>query len=461
MAYRGRLLLAGVLTALMMACQSASAAPTRPAVNPSGEQAAAKPATSGGDQSSTKPAAQSGGQAASKPAAPADDQGAAKPAAPSGGQAASKPAAPAGSARQSGEVPRIALQTTLSGFKQPLFLTHAGDGSGRMFVVEKGGTIRIVKDGQVLPTPFLDMSSRIRSSGSEQGLLGLAFHPRYAENGRFFVGYTDPQGKDTVERYQVSSDPDRADPATGVKLLWIDDPAQNHNGGMVLFGPDGKLWLGFGDGGGSGDTYKNGQNKQTLLGKMLRLDVDSGEPYGIPTDNPYVGSTEYRPEIWSMGMRNPWRYSFDRATGDLWIGDVGQNAYEEIDRIPAGPNGISGGLNFGWPITEGKHCYPDSKSCDQSPYVQPVAEYGRDGGCSVTGGYVYRGSAHPRLQGLYFFGDYCTGKIWSLDSADGSSWRMTEQLQQPIQISSFGEDEVGELYVTNLNGGTVHRIVAQ
>jgi glucose/arabinose dehydrogenase len=194
---------------------------------------------------------------------------------------------------------------------------------------------------------------------------------------------------------------------------------------------------------------------------MLRLDVDSAEPYGIPTDNPYVGSTEYRPEIWSIGMRNPWRYSFDRATGDLWIGDVGQNAYEEIDRIPAGPNGTTGGLNFGWPIAEAKHCFPASASCDQSPYVQPVAEYGRDGGCSVTGGYVYRGSAYPSLQGLYFFGDYCTGKIWSLDSADGASWRMTEQLQQPIQISSFGEDEAGELYVTNLNGGTIHQIVAQ
>jgi glucose/arabinose dehydrogenase len=434
MAHRGRLLLAGALTALLVACQSASAAPTRPASNPSGEQAASKPAVP------------SGGQTAAKPAAPA------------GGQTAAKPAAPAGSARQSGEAPRISLQQTLTGFKQPLFLTHAGDGSNRMFIVEKGGTIRIVKDGQVLPTPFLDISSRIRASGSEQGLLGLAFHPRYAENGRFFVGYTDPQGKDTVERYQASSDPDRADPATGVKLLSIDDPAQNHNGGMVLFGPDGKLWLGFGDGGGSGDTYKNGQNKQSLLGKMLRLDVDSGEPYGIPNDNPYVGSTEYRPEIWAMGMRNPWRYSFDRATGDLWIGDVGQNAYEEIDRIPAG---TAGGLNFGWPITEAKHCFPASASCDQSPYVQPVAEYGRDGGCSVTGGYVYRGSAYPSLQGLYFFGDYCTGKIWSLDSADGANWRMTEQLQQPIQISSFGEDEAGELYVTNLNGGTLHRIVAQ
>jgi glucose/arabinose dehydrogenase len=350
-------------------------------------------------------------------------------------------------------------------FKQPLFLTHAGDGSGRMFVVEKGGTIRIVKNGQVLPTPFLDISSRVRASGSEQGLLGLAFHPHYFENGRFFVGYTDSQGKDTVERYQVSGDPDRADPATGVKLLSIDDPAPNHNGGMVLFGPDGKLWVGFGDGGGAGDTYKNGQNKQTLLGKMLRLDVDSDEPYGIPADNPYVGNPEYRPEIWAIGLRNPWRYSFDRANGDLWIGDVGQNAWEEIDRVPGGPNGPSGGLNFGWPITEGRHCYQSGSGCDPNAYVQPVAEYGHDAGCSVTGGYVYRGSSFPGLQGVYVFGDYCSGRIWSLDSTDNTTWRMTEQVKDSLQISSFGEDEAGELYVTTFSGDNnnhrVYQIVAK
>src|SRR5688572_9126961 len=439
MAYRGRLLLAGALSVMLLACQAASAASPRTDGGPAGERAAAKSAVQ------AKPAAQS-----SKPAARAGQ--AAQQAAP-----VANPNTQAGPARQAGaSVPRIALQALPFGFRQPLFLTHAGDGSGRAFVVVKAGTIRIVKGDQVLPTPFLDISSRIRSSGNEQGLLGLAFHPRYVENGRFFVGYTDTAGRNTVERYQVSADPDRADPTSGVTLLSIDDPASNHNGGMVAFGPDGKLWVGTGDGGAAGDRYQNGQNRQALLGKMLRLDVDGGEPYAIPADNPYVGNSAYLPEIWAMGMRNPWRYSFDRANGDIWIGDVGQNAFEEIHRVPGGS---PGGLNFGWPIMEGLHCYPSGAQCDQRPYEQPVAEYGRGGGCSVTGGYVYRGPTYPTLQGLYFFGDFCTGKIWSLDPQDVGAWRMTEQLQQPLQISSFGEDEAGEVYVVTFTGdGNAHRI---
>jgi glucose/arabinose dehydrogenase len=440
MAYRGRLLLAGALSVLLLACQPASAASSRPAAEPSGERAAAKPASGAPEKVASAP----------KSAQSAPDKVAAPP-------AGSSQAQPATGARLSeGAVPRIGLQALPFGFRQPLFLTHAGDGSGRMFIVEKAGTIRIVKGDAVLPTPFLDISSRVRASGSEQGLLGLAFHPRYTENGRFFVGYTDTQGRNTVERYQVSADADRADPATGVKLLSIDDPAQNHNGGMVVFGPDGYLWVGTGDGGGSGDQYKNGQNRQALLGKMLRLDVDSGDPYAIPADNPYVGRSDYRPEIWAIGLRNPWRYTFDRANGDLWIADVGQNAFEETHYERAGP---AGGLNFGWPLMEGQHCFPDSSRCDPAPYVLPVAEYGRGGGCSVTGGYVYRGPAHPALNGLYFFGDFCTGKVWSLDRPDGASWRMTEQLQQPLQISSFGEDEVGEVYITTFSGADgSHRI---
>ena len=446
MAYRGRLLLAGVLCALLLACQSASAGSVRSASQPppaSGQaaQAAAKPAADADTASSRHGGPESQPAAAVQQAAPG-----------------AKPAGPAATtSRQSGgPVPRIALQALPFGFGQPLFLTHAGDGSGRQFVVEKGGTIRIVKGDQVLSTPFLDISSKIRASGSEQGLLGLAFHPRYAENGRFFVGYTDNAGgRNTVERYQVSADPDRADPSTGVILLAIDDPAQNHNGGMVAFGPDGYLWVGTGDGGASGDRYQNGQNRQALLGKMLRLDVDGGEPYGIPADNPYVGDAAYLPEIWAMGMRNPWRYSFDRANGDLWIADVGQNAYEEVNRVPGGS---AGALNFGWPIMEGTHCFPAGARCDPGPYVQPVAEYGRDGGCSVTGGYVYRGAAHPSLQGLYFFGDFCTGRIWSLDQQESGVWRMTDQLRDAIQISSFGEDEAGEVYVTTFSGGDGHRI---
>jgi glucose/arabinose dehydrogenase len=443
MAYRGRLLLTGVLCALLLACQSASAASSRPASQPS-------------QPVQTKEGKEGSGQAAQAVAKPAADTAAARHGGPE--------AQPAAAVRQAtSTVPQIALQSLPFGFRQPLFLTHAGDGSGRQFVVEKGGTIRIVKGDQVLDTPFLDLSSKVRSSGSEQGLLGLAFHPRYAENGRFFVGYTDSAaGRNTVERYQVSADPDQADPSTGVILLAIDDPAPNHNGGMVAFGPDGHLWVGTGDGGASGDRYQNAQNRQALLGKMLRLDVDGGEPYAIPADNPYVGDSAYLPEIWAMGIRNPWRYSFDRATGELWIGDVGQNAYEEIDHVPGGS---AGGLNFGWPIMEGTHCFPVGTRCDPGPYVLPVAEYGRDGGCSVTGGYVYRGTAHPSLQGVYFFGDYCSGRIWSLDQQGDGAWRMTQQLQEAIQISSFGEDEAGEVYVTTFSGGNdghrIYQIVAR
>lgn len=432
MTNRGRLLVAGVLTVLLLACQAASASPDRSAAQPSGQ---------------TGPASQSAQSSQAKPA----------------NQTPQAAAAKSGSAQQADSgVPRIKLEALPLGFRQPLYLTHAGDGSGRMFVVEKGGTIRVVKNGQLLPTPFLDLKSRILASGSEQGLLGMAFHPRYAENGRFFVAHTDAQARNTVERFQVSNDPDRGDPATGVKLLSIEDPAQNHNGGHLAFGPDGYLWVGTGDGGGSGDRYGNGQNKQTLLAKMLRLDVDGGDPYVVPADNPYVGQADYLPEIWAMGLRNPWRYSFDRATGDLWIGDVGQNAYEEIDHVAAGS---AGGLNFGWPLTEGLHCFPESASCDAAPFVKPVAEYGRSGGCSVTGGYVYRGTASPSLHGLYFFGDFCTGKVWSLDGQAGGAWRMTEQLQQAIQISSFGEDEAGEVYITTFTGSDgghqIFRIVAQ
>jgi glucose/arabinose dehydrogenase len=425
MAHRGRRLLAGALTAMLLACQPASAAPPRPAAEVSGVRA--------------EP------QAVEPP------------------QQAAPGAATDGSSRQAnGGAPRIALEALPFGFQQPLFLTHAGDGSGRKFVVEKGGTIRVVKGDQVLSTPFLDISSRVLSSGSEQGLLGLAFHPRYTENGRFFVGYTDRRGRNTVERYEVSADADRADPSTGVILLSIDDPAPNHNGGMVLFGPDGYLWVGTGDGGGAGDRFRNGQNPRTLLGKMLRLDVDGGEPYAIPPDNPYVGQSDFRPEIWAIGLRNPWRYAFDRINGDLWIADVGQNAFEEINRVPGGNTGA---LNFGWPLMEGLHCFPASARCDPAPFVEPVAEYGRDGGCSVTGGYVYRGPAYPTLQGMYFFGDFCSGKIWSLDQTGGANWRMTEQLKDPIQISSFGEDESGEIYVTTFSGGSdghrVYRVVAR
>lgn len=467
MVHRRRLLLAGLLAALLAACQPAGASSARPGEPARQSGVGAAPASPAVAQA---PAGQTTGQAsgaASTPARPsvAASSPAASPATvQSAPAAASSPAArapgpsgaPSPAARQGAGPPRVALQALPYSFQQPLFLTHAGDSSGRLFVVEKAGRIKIVSGDQLLPTPFLDITDRVGSSGSEQGLLGLAFHPRYVENGRFYVNYTDRNGDTVVERYQVSSDPDRADPSTAARVLELDQPAPNHNGGMLLFGPDGYLWIGTGDGGASGDRFGNAQNRRTLLGKMLRLDVDGGEPYAIPPDNPFVGRADTRPEIWAIGLRNPWRYAFDRATGDLWIADVGQNAYEEVDVVPAGS---PGGLNFGWPIMEGQHCFPTSARCDPSPFVQPVAEYGREGGCSITGGYVYRGAAYPALQGSYLFGDFCSGRIWTLDRPDGDTWRLTEQPRQPLQISSFGEDEAGELYVTTFSGdGAGHRV---
>ena len=351
----------------------------------------------------------------------------------------------------------LELEPVLSGLRQPLFLASPPDGSGRLFVVEQGGTIRIAQDGQVLARPYLDISSLV-VAGGERGLLGMAFHPRYAENGRFFVMYTAREGgTNTVARYQVSrADANQADPNSGVTLLAIEDFAPNHNAGMLAFGPDGYLYVGTGDGGGGNDPQRTAQNLGHLFGKMHRLDVDGGEPYAIPRDNPFVNRGDTRPEIWAYGLRNPWRYSFDRATGDLWIADVGQNRYEEINRQPADSRG---GENYGWSIMEGAHCLRGN-DCDRSGLTLPVAEYDRGGGCSVTGGYVYRGDRSPALTGAYFFADYCTGKIWSLHQGADGGWVQTELADTEFSISSFGEDADGEVYITDLRGGAVYRLTA-
>jgi glucose/arabinose dehydrogenase len=342
------------------------------------------------------------------------------------------------------------LQPVLSGLRQPLDLRAAPDGSDRLFIVEKPGTIRIARGGQLVERPFLDLRAVVGARGSEQGLLGLAFHPGYADNGLFYVNYTDPNGDSVVARYQVSSDPDLADPATGAVILFQPQPFPNHNGGNLVFGPDGYLWIGFGDGGSGGDPRGNGQNGATWLGKLLRIDVDGAFPYAVPADNPFVASPGVLPEIWGMGLRNPWRYSFDRLTGDLYVGDVGQNIWEEIDFVPVSP---PAGLNFGWNVAEGNHCF-SSSSCDLSPFVPAIAEYDhRSGDCAVVGGYVYRGAAYPAMQGAYFYADECSGRVWSL--ADG------ELLKSGINISSFGEDQAGELYVTGFNDGTVYRLTAE
>ena len=419
---------------------------------------ASAPAAGGSGAAGAPAGAAPAGSIGASPAAgsPAPSPGSAAGGQAAGGQASA--AAQAAPQPRQGVDPgslRVVLDPLSPQLDRPLHVTHAGDGSGRLFVVEKPGRIIILRDGQPLPAPFLDIQGVVGSNGSEQGLLGLAFHPRYRENGRFFVNYTDRNGDTVVAEYRASGDPDVADPSTARQLLALDQPAANHNGGHLLFGPDGYLWIGTGDGGGAGDRFGNGQNRQALLGKMLRIDVDTGDPYGIPADNPHANGGDTRPEIWAIGLRNPWRYTFDRATNDLWIADVGQNAYEEVNVHRAGSQG---GENYGWPIMEGMHCFPAGRACDTAPYVMPVGEYGRDGGCSITGGYVYRGSQYPELAGLYLFGDFCTGKLWSLDEPTPGDWRMVELLDTPLQISSFGEDEAGELYVTSFHDNRVHRV---
>jgi len=343
----------------------------------------------------------------------------------------------------------VALKLVTDDLRGPTYVTHAGDGSGRLFVTEKGGTIALLRNGQRAPKPFLDITALVTSSGSEQGLLGLAFHPDYANNGRFFVYYTAKNGDNTLVRYQVSSDPDVADPATATVLFAQPDPAQNHNGGMLAFGPDTYLYVGMGDGGSAGDPWGNGQKRDVLLGKLLRLDVDHGEPYAIPPDNPWPSASDARGEIWAYGLRNPWRFSFDRATGDLYIGDVGQGQYEEVDFQPAGE---PGGRNYGWNIREGMHCFR-SQNCDTNGLVDPIAEYTHEFGCSITGGYVYRGAAMPQFQGNYVYGDYCSGLIWTLKQTAPGQWAQNDLLDSKRSISSFGEDETGELYLTDLGGG--------
>jgi glucose/arabinose dehydrogenase len=350
---------------------------------------------------------------------------------------------------------KVSVELVTGGVREPTHVASASDGSGRLFIVERAGRILIVRDGRVLPRPFLDIQSRVGSRFDEQGLLSVAFHPRFAENGYFFVNFTDRNGDTTIERYAVSRDPDVADPGSHALILAIPQPAPNHNGGLLLFGPDGYLYVGMGDGGGAGDQFRNAQNTRTLLGKMLRIDVDAAFPYGIPPDNPLVGRGEARSEIWAYGLRNPWRYSFDRATGELYIADVGQFAIEEVHLQPTG----RGGQNYGWPIMEGSQCYPERRTCDTSGLEIPIAQYDHALGCAITGGYVYRGVAYPLARGAYFFADFCSGRIWSLHRGADGAWQQTQMLDTSLSISSFGEDDAGELYVVSLEQGGLYRLV--
>ena len=351
----------------------------------------------------------------------------------------------------------LALETVATTFAFPLLAT-APVGDPRLFVVEKGGLVKIVKGGAVLSAPFLDLRGVI-SNGGEQGLLGLAFDPQYGTNGRFFVSYTNTAGDNVLASYLVSSNADVAAAGSGVIRLTVGQPYDNHNGGHIAFGPDGYLYMGIGDGGSGGDPDGHGQDRNDLLGSILRLDVSAAAGYAVPASNPLVGVPGTRGELWNWGLRNPWRFSFDRSTGDLYIGDVGQGEREEID-VATAASGGGKGVNYGWNIMEGTQCY-NAGSCNMTGLTLPVLDYTHSDGCSVTGGYVYRGAAIPDLAGTYFYADYCSGWVRSFRYTGGQvteagSW---SALAPGGNISSFGEDGTGELYVLTSAGG-VYRIVA-
>jgi glucose/arabinose dehydrogenase len=349
------------------------------------------------------------------------------------------------------------VTTVVGGLQSPVDVADPGDGSGRLFVVEQAGRIRIVKDGKLVDRPFLDISDRI-SSGGERGLLGLAFHPGYPGDPRFFVDYTDQDGNTVVASYRVSaSDPDVADPGSEVALLRVAQPFPNHNGGGTVFGPDGKLYIALGDGGSEGDPQGNGQRLDTLLAKILRIDVDKPDPgkaYGVPADNPFVGVTGAKPEIWMTGLRNPWRFRFDKGTGDLWIGDVGQDKWEEIDVARAGQKG----LNFGWNRMEGFHCYQPTAGCDQTGVTLPVAEYGHDLGCAVIGGVVIRGASQGRLDGGYVFGDDCSDNLWLMDPAGDGRREPVIAVTTGRTLSSINAAADGTVYATSLSTNELLKI---
>ncbi len=353
--------------------------------------------------------------------------------------------------------PTIALEQVTTGFRRPVYLTHAGDPT-QVYVVEQKGLIQLVVNGQIQPTPFLDITDRVGSRASEQGLLSVAFPPDFADSHVFYVNYTDRRGDTVIARFRLSEDnPMQADPNSEQIVLQIDQPANNHNGGQLQFGPDGYLYIGMGDGGRGGDPWGNAQNLSVLLGKMLRIDVTGVETYAIPADNPFVGQDNARSEIWAWGLRNPWRFSFDRATGDLYIADVGQNRIEEVDFQPADS---PGGENYGWDIMEGSACFEPPQGCDPTGLVMPVVEYDHKWGCSITGGYVYRGTQYPQLNGIYFYGDFCSGRIWGLKQTPSGEWLSAPLLEAGIQISSFGEDANGEIYVLDYSSGTVYHLVS-
>jgi len=347
----------------------------------------------------------------------------------------------------------LQLQQVATGLSGPVYVTSP-PGDARLFIVEQPGRIRIVQNGQLVATPFLDIISRV-GSGGERGMLSVAFHPQYSTNGFFYVYFTATNGDIRIERFRVSSNPNVADPASSKLILGVPHPRGNHNGGLALFGPDGMLYLGLGDGGGGGDPDRNGQNANTLLGALLRIDVNTGDPYSIPAGNPFIGRSDARGEIWAIGLRNPWRFAFDPQGGNLYVADVGQGDREEVNVVSA----TRAGVNYGWNIMEGSVCY-NASSCDRQGLELPAVEYRHLGNaCSVTGGFVYRGSAIPDLAGHYFYGDYCAGFVKSFKYENGAATdERTWELGNIGNVTSFGQDAAGELYITTGNG-VVYRIV--
>jgi glucose/arabinose dehydrogenase len=370
--------------------------------------------------------------------------------------------------RLGGPFPPIQLVQVVPGLTSPVTVTNAADSSGRLFIVQQTGQILIFTNGTLLPTPFLDIHDLVSCCG-EQGLLGLAFHPDYADNGFFYVDYTDVNGDTVVARYTVSeNDPNVADPESAQNVLKQQQPFSNHNGGQLAFGLDGYLYIALGDGGSGGDPQENGQNLGTWLGKILRVDINGddfpGDPdrnYAVPPNNPFVGDPDALDEIWAYGVRNPWRCTFDRVTGDFFVADVGQGTWEEINFQPAAS---IGGENYGWDVLEGMHCFEDipQGSCNQflnGGSTLPVLEYSHSFGCSVTGGYRYRGQLYPQLDGIYFYSDLCSGTIWGAIQDKQGRWISQDLLDSGLTVTTFGEDEAGEVYVADYSSGVLYQVV--
>lgn len=376
----------------------------------------------------------------------------------------------------------LSSELVAKGFSKPVYATALPGQQGCILVLEQKGVIKVIKDGKVLRSAFLNIADRVHyplSPGDERGLMGLAFHPNYRTNGYLYVNYVDENDVTHVSRFSITDNPLKADPRSELVLIALEQPFSNHNGGHLDFSPkDGFLYISVGDGGKFGDPFDHAQNPETLFGAILRIDVDSRDPYKIPADNPFLESDGAAPEIWAIGLRNVWRFSFDRKTGDLYMGDVGQNKWEEINFQPAHS---SGGENYGWRIMEANHCYNPEADCDQSGLVMPILEYPNDAnymrvltgmeepnvdGCSVTGGYVYRGAAIPNFEGIYFFADYCSGNIWTFEEQNGKAMHFANRTDEialgggdfTTYISSFGEDENGELLIVDYNGA-VYRII--